>query len=406
MYEVLTIFAGFVFVFSALAGGLARTPISGPILFCAFGWLIGPLALGLFEVEVGAEGLRLLAELTLAVVLFADAAKVDHSALRRSIGVPARLLLVALPLIIVLGFCTGVVLLEELTLLEVALVATMLAPTDAALGSAVVSDERVPAKIRQGLNVESGLNDGICVPVLFVFLALATQSHHEARGAELAMVYVAEEIGIGSAFGLGVTFLAAQLLRVCRDRGWVTETWRQLPVIALAVGNFAGAQLLGGSGFIAAFVGGLLFGALAKERKHALLLAAEGAGETVALVTWVVFGAVVVGHTIDRIVWEAAIYAVLSLTVIRMLPVFLVMAGTGLSVAEKLFIGWFGPRGLASVVFGIIVLQADLPGGFILRQTVVYTVVFSILAHGLSANPLIAALATRERGGGALQDDS
>jgi NhaP-type Na+/H+ or K+/H+ antiporter len=174
----------------------------------------------------------------------------------------------------------------------------------------------------------------------------------------------------------------------------------------LALGNFAGAQLVGGSGFIAAFVGGLLFGTMVKERKHVLLLAAEGTGETVALVTWVVFGAVVVGHTIERIVWEAVAYAVLSLTVIRILPVFVVMAGTSLSVVEKLFIGWFGPRGLASVVFGIIVLQADLPGGFILRQTVLYTVVFSILAHGLTANPLIAALARREHGGSAPRDDS
>jgi NhaP-type Na+/H+ or K+/H+ antiporter len=350
--------------------------------------------------------LRLLAELTLAVVLFADAAKVDLAALRRSIDLPVRLLLVALPLIIALGMGLGILVLEGLTLLEVALVATMLAPTDAALGSAVVSDRRVPVKIRQGLNVESGLNDGICVPILFVFLALATQMEHEASGTELALVLVAEEIGIGSVVGLGLTFLAARLLGACRDRGWVTETWRQLPVVALAVGNFAGAQLAGGSGFIAAFVGGLLFGAMAKERKHALLLAAEGTGETVALVTWVVFGAVVVGHTIDRIVWEAVIYALLSLTVIRMLPVFVVMAGTGLSAAEKLFIGWFGPRGLASVVFGIIVLQAELPGGFILRQTVLYTVVFSILAHGLSANPLIASLARDEHGGDSRRDDS
>jgi NhaP-type Na+/H+ or K+/H+ antiporter len=398
MYDVLTIFAGFIFLYSVVAGGLTRTPFSGAIVFCAFGWLIGPLALGLFDLEVDAEGIRLLAELTLALVLFADAAKVDLNVLRRAIGLPNRLLLLALPLIIVLGFGAGVVLLEELTLLEAALVATMLAPTDAALGSAVVSDERVPSKIRQALSVESGLNDGICVPILFLFLALATQSQHEASGAELALVLVAEEIGIGAAVGIGVTFLGAHLLRVCRDRGWVTETWRQLPVISLAVGSFAAAQLIGGSGFIAAFVGGLLFGALAKDRKHVLLLAAEGAGETVALVTWVVFGAVIVGHTIDRIIWEAVVYALLSLTVIRMLPVFLVLVGTGLSVGEKLFIGWFGPRGMASIVFAVIVLQADLPGGEILRQTVLYTVVFSILAHGLSANPLIAALAARVSG--------
>ena len=399
MYDILTIFAGFIFVFSVVAGGLARTPISGPIVFCAFGVLIGPLALGWFDVEVNAEGLRLLAEMTLALVLFADAAKVDLGVLKRSVGIPRRLLLLALPLIIVLGIGAGVAIFDNLTLLEIALVATMLAPTDAALGSAVVTDERVPSNIRQGLSVESGLNDGICVPILFVFLALATESTHGASGGELALLLVAEEIGIGAAVGIGATFVGVQLLKFCRDRGWVTETWRQLPVITLAIGCFAAAQLIGGSGFIAAVVGGLLFGALAKERKHVLMLAAEGTGETVALVTWVVFGAVIVGHTIDHIIWEAALYALLSLTVIRMLPVLLVLTGTGLRLGEKLFIGWFGPRGMASIVFGVIVLQAELPGGEVLRQTVLYTVVFSVLAHGLTANPLIAALTAKRNGG-------
>lgn len=392
MYDILTIFAAFIFLFSAVAGGLARTPISGPIIFCAFGWLIGPLALGWFDADIGAEGLRLLAELTLALVLFSDAAKVDLKVLRAHLDIPNRLLLIALPLTILLGIGTGMVIFDELPLLEIALIATMLAPTDAALGSAVVTDERVPDDIRQGLSVESGLNDGICVPILFVFLALATQTTQDVSGPELALLLVAEEIGIGAAVGLGATFIGAHLLRVCRDRGWVTETWRQLPVVSLAIGCFAGAQLLGGSGFIAAFVGGMLFGAMAKERKHNLLLAAEGTGETVALVTWVVFGAVIVGHTFDYIMWDAMLYALLSLTVIRMLPVWLVLTGTELRLSEKLFIGWFGPRGLASIVFGVIVLQAELPGGELLKQVVIYTIIFSVLAHGLSANPLIAAL--------------
>jgi NhaP-type Na+/H+ or K+/H+ antiporter len=400
MYDVLTIFAGFIFVYSVFAGWLARTPISGAIVFCFFGWLIGPLALNLFDEDVGAPGLRLLAELTLALVLFADASKIDLAVLRRGIVLPRRLLLIGLPLIILLGFGAGVALFESLTLLEIALLATVLAPTDAALGSAVISDARIPVHIRQGLSMESGLNDGICVPILLLFLALATQSHHDASGVELAFLLVAEEIGIGAAVGLGLTLVGTQILKQCAQRGWVTETWRQLPVISLAIGNFAAAQLIGGSGFIAAFVGGLLFGALAKDRKHVLLLAAEGTGETLALVTWVVFGAVIIGHTIDELAWQAVAYALLSLTVVRMLPVFLVLAGTGLRTAEKLFIGWFGPRGMASIVFGVIVIQAEPAGSSILRQTIISTILLSILAHGLSANPLVAALAARVKGGG------
>jgi NhaP-type Na+/H+ or K+/H+ antiporter len=180
------------------------------------------------------------------------------------------------------------------------------------------------------------------------------------------------------------------------ERGWVTETWVQLPVPALAVACFGVAQWVGGSGFIAAFVGGLLFGRIIKkENKHKLLLAAEGTGDTLSLVTWVVFGAAVVGRYIDSLTWQVVLYAVLSLTVIRMLPVFLSLAGMGLRTDEKLFMGWFGPRGLASVVFGVIVLHEHLPGGETITVTVVCTIIFSVIGHGLSANPLVNALAER-----------
>jgi NhaP-type Na+/H+ or K+/H+ antiporter len=401
IYEVLTLFAGFVFVYSVVAGGVARTPISSAIVYTAFGWLIGPLALGLFDLEVTRHELRALAEVTLAVLLFTDAANLDLAVLRRAIGLPQRLLLIGLPLTILLGFATGVALFESLTLIEAAILAAMLAPTDAALGAAVVSDERVPANMRQGLNTESGLNDGICVPVLFVFLALAGagEAHEGASGAELALVLLAEELGIGAAVGLGLAFAGARMIDFCSARGWITEVWRQLPVIALALGCFACAQWIGGSGFIAAFVGGLLFGALRKAQKGEFLHAAEGTGETLQLITWVVFGAVVVGHTAHQLTWPVIAYAVLSLTLVRMLPVVLALTGTGLALKEKLFMGWFGPRGMASIVFAVIVVNEQLPGGSVLTQTVVATIVLSILLHGLSANPLVGSLFGRDSHG-------
>ena len=281
MYEILTIFTGFVFIYSSTAGSIARTWVSGAIVFSAFAWLIGPLALDLVDLKLDREGLRALAEVTLALVLFTDAANADLVVLRRNIGLPRRLLLVGLPLTIALGFGVGFALLDSLTFVELALLATILAPTDAALSAAVISDPRVPANIRQGLNFESGLNDGICVPVLF--LALATQSGGEASGTELALTLIAEEIGIGLAVGLPLAFLGAHLLRYCRAKGWITKVWQQLPVVALALVSFALAQLLGGSGFITAFTGGLLFGALYKQHKQELLEAAEGAGKTIAV---------------------------------------------------------------------------------------------------------------------------
>ena len=397
MYENLAALAAFIFLYSITSGRLERTPVSGAIVFTAFGLAFGPLGLGLLNLNVDTEVLRTLAELTLAMVLFTDAATADLGVLRHSIRFPRRLLLFGLPLTILLGFAAGVVFFNGLSLLEIAILATMLAPTDAALGKAVVTDESVPAGIREGLNVESGLNDGICVPILFIFLTLAADTGGMADARLLALKLVAGEIGIGLAAGLGLTVCGAWLLRHAAGRGWVTETWRQLPVVVLAVTCFSVAQMLGGSGFIAAFVGGLLFGGITKQHKHAFLLAAEGTGDTLALITWVLFGAAVVGQAIGSFSWDVLAYAILSLTLVRMLPVFLVLGGLGLRSDEKLFMGWFGPRGLASIVFAVIVLNENLPGGKTIAMTVVCTVVLSILLHGLSANSLVASLAARGR---------
>ncbi len=395
MYENLAILAAFVFLYSLVSGGLEKTPFNGAVVFMAFGLILGPLGLGALTLEVDAELLSTLAELTLAMVLFTDASNANLRELKHSFKIPQKLLLIGLPLTILLGFVTGYLLFDGLALLEIALIATMLAPTDAALGKAVVTNEAVPSNIREGLNVESGLNDGICVPILFIFLALATRTGAEGSTSMLALKLMAEAIGIGVAVGAGLTFFAVRLGTQCANRGWITETWRQLPVPALAVTCFAVAQWLGGSGFIACFVGGMLFGRLAKQHKHKLLLAAEGTGDTLALITWVVFGSAVVGQSIGAFNWQVVVYALLSLTLIRMLPVFLVLKGMNLRTDEKLFMGWFGPRGLASIVFAVIVLNEHLPGGHTISMTVVCTIILSVVGHGLSATPLVAALAAR-----------
>jgi NhaP-type Na+/H+ or K+/H+ antiporter len=273
----------------------------------------------------------------------------------------------------------------------------MLAPTDAALGKAVVSNETVPNAVRQGLNVESGLNDGICVPILFLFLALATGNVAEGGHWQLALKLVVEEIGIGLAVGLLLTVLAVGLLKFAKRRNWLTEIWIQFPIVALALSCFAVAQVLGGSGFIAAFSGGLLFGAMAKQHREEFLLAAEGTGNIMALITWVIFGAAVVSKAIGNFSWIVVLYAILSLTLIRMLPVFFSLGGLQANTEEKLFIGWFGPRGLASIVFAVIVVNANLPNNGILAMTVVCTVILSIVFHGLSANPWAKGFGERSR---------
>jgi len=396
VYSDLAILAAFAFVYSVIAGRLEKTPLNGAIVFVAFGLACGPIGLGIIDLDVDAEGLRTLAELTLALVLFTDAANADLRVLKLNFQIPERLLLIGLPLTILLGFVLGVLVFDQLSLLEVAVLATMLAPTDAALGKAVVTNAAVPAPTRESLNVESGLNDGICVPVLFIFLAFAAESAGEAEPTSLIILEFVTEIGIGTGVGFVCILLGAFLFRVANRRGWIGEIWMQVTVPAAAMTCFATAQSLGGSGFIACFVGGLIGGALMREHKEALLHAAEGSGDTLALLTWVTFGAVVASSALEYFAWDALVYAILSLTVIRMLPVFLVLTRMGLSVSDKLFLGWFGPRGLASIVFIVIVLNENLPGGETLKMTVVWTVILSILAHGLTANPFAAIYGARQ----------
>jgi NhaP-type Na+/H+ or K+/H+ antiporter len=387
MYQTIALLALFALVYSSVAGRIERSWISGPIVFTVFGLLIGPVGLDLLSFKADRETIKVLAELTLALVLFTDAAGADMGVLRKAKALPIRLLLIGLPLTILLGFGVGMLLVERLSLFGVALVATMLAPTDAALGKAVVTNEEVPDAVRQGLNVESGLNDGICVPILFVFLALATGKAGEEGPWHLALMLVAEEIGIGLAVGLVLTAVAGLLLKYAKGQEWLTHTWIQIPVVALALGCFAVAQFLGGSGFIAAFSGGLLFGVLAKQARDEFLRAAEGTGDMMALITWVIFGAAVVGQAVGHFNWLIWLYAILSLTLIRMLPVFLVLTGMGVSTEGKLFMGWFGPRGLASIVFAVIVVNANVPNSGVIAATAVCTIMLSILGHGITANP-------------------
>ena len=396
MYIELAILALFVFCYSMIAGRVERAAASGPIVFVAVGFLMGPLVLAWFDGDVSNTELRVLADLTLALILFIDAANADLGVLKRQFRIPSRMLLFGLPGVILLGTIAAALLFDALSLFEAAIVGTMLAATDAALGKGVITNKAVPTRIREGLNIESGLNDGLCVPILFVFIALAVGSSGEGGGSMLALKLVFQEIGIGLVVGVGLTAVGIRALSWCHDKGWVTEIWKQVTVVALAIACFSVAQSLHGSGYIAAFTGGLYFGFKAKEATHGLVLASEGIGETLALTTWFVFGAAVIGQSFQFFTWEMLIYALLSLTVIRMLPVFLSLSAMGESTASKLFLGWFGPRGLASIVFAIIVLNEDVPGGKFIAMVVVLTVFFSLVAHGVSANPLAKLIGQKE----------
>ena len=386
MYSNLAIMTLFAFAFSVIAGRVERSAVSGPIIFIAFGLIAGPFGLGILDLDVKAVELRVVADLTLALVLFIDAANADLTTLRTHATIPRRMLLIGLPLCIALGAGVGIVIFPDISLFEVCILATMLAATDAALGKGVVSNKTVPARIREGLNAESGLNDGMCVPVLLVFIALATGTGGEDGSTILALKLVAREIGIGLVVAVVLTLVAVKLMTISLARGWFTDVWTQIPVVTLALACFTTAQTLHGSGYIAAFVGGLVFGHFAKEETHGLVMAGEGIAELLAMLTWLIFGAAVIGQLWATMTLDIVIYSLLSLTLIRMLPNMIALTGTGEKLETKLFLAWFGPRGLASIVFFIIVANANLPSESVLGHVVVCTVTLCVIAHGLTAN--------------------
>ena len=396
IYQNLAVFAAFLLIYSLIAGRFESRLINGPLLFLLMGWLLGPGGLGLMSLSVDSKGIKLLAELTLVIVLFNDAANTNWQVLAANRALPIRLLLIGLPLTLLGGTLFGLWLYPDLPLLELAILSTILAPTDAALGKAVVSNPAVPAPIREGLNQESGLNDGICVPVLLLLLALIAPTEQHAGTGMLAITLLLEEIGIGLLVALVLTSLTIRLLKTSYLNGWQLPLWRQLTMPGLALLCFALAQTLGGSGFIAAFVGGLLMGRRLGEHKHAYMDSCEGYGDLLSVVIWMVFGATLMPMLPMLLHWQYWLYAAASLTLLRMLPVWLSLLGTGLKPELILFIGWFGPRGLASIVFAVMVLQHEpaLLGQEPIIATVLCTIILSVILHGISANPWVRRFKT------------
>jgi NhaP-type Na+/H+ or K+/H+ antiporter len=372
--------------YGAVSARLQTTMVSQAMVFTAAGLLVGSWALDVVDVDAANQFVRHLAEATLALVLFTDAVRVNLGRLRRESLVPARLLGVGLPLTIVAGTLGGLALFPQLDLWTAAALATMLAPTDAALGLPVVSNRRLPSRIRQGLNVESGLNDGVCVPLLIIFLTVAQAE--EGVGELEPLRVIVEEIGFGAVGGVAAGVLGAWVLRSFRARGWMEGTWQQVNAVATPLLAYTVAVALGGSGFIAAFVAGIVFGIVAGEHAEATTFLAEASGELLNAATFVLFGAVLLGPALGELDWRIAVYAALSLTVVRMLPVALAMLGTGMRRVTVGFLGWFGPRGLASIVFVLILLEeTQLPERPLMLAVVTWTVALSVYAHGLTAYP-------------------
>ncbi|HYN95534.1 MAG TPA: cation:proton antiporter [Pilimelia sp.] len=373
-----------VFAWGLLSTRLGRADLSAPIVFVFAGLLLAEV-LHVIEFDRAPAAIKLLAEITLVWVLFADASRVGLRELRADLGLYARLLGVGLPLTVAAGAFLAVWLFDGTGFWLALLIGAALAPTDAALGASVMTNPAVPERVRRVLNVESGLNDGIATPVVMVAIAgavAAEGSQEHSAGAALI------ELALGLGVGIGIGLLGGRLLRDARRRGWTSEDFAGPAVLALALAAYNVTLWFDGNGFVAAFVAGLAFGHSAGRGGAKEVLYVEQTSGLMSLLTWLAFGAVAVPIVFDRIDWRVLTYAVLSLTVVRLLPVALALVGTRLAPRTVAFIGWFGPRGLASVIFAVIAVE-ELHGEADRAVAVIgTTVLLSVLAHGLSAKPL------------------
>ncbi len=381
----LTILAVFLFLYAVSSKRLALTILTGPLLFATLGWVTGPDGLEFIEVPGELRLTTVLLEATLVLVLFTDAMGINTSRWREEASVPGRLLGIGLPLTLFAGWGVALMLFGDLELWEAGLVAIILTPTDAALGQAVVSNPRVPERMRQGLNVESGLNDGIALPVFFVFLE-ASEAAEASVSVAIVVREIGKELGIALAVGLVLGWLAAKVIVWASERDWVAPGWAQVALLGVAFAAWSLGDALGGSGFIAAWVAGLVLGRALRVAFPGITDFAEGTGHILTLLSFFVFGSFVLGKAVTELTWEVGLYAVLSLTVIRIVPVAVGMIGSGLRGPSLLYVGWFGPRGLASIILvATIVSEAELAGEETITLIMAATVGLSIYAHGITA---------------------
>ncbi len=386
---IILVIALVILSYGYISNMLARYDISGPMVFTGLGLLFSPLGLHFTRLSVDANLVTVLVEIALVLVLFSDAALLDLNLLKKSWKVPARLLFVGLPITIVAGTIAGKLIFPDMPFLDLLLLALILTPTDAALGKAVVSDPKVPKTIRSTINVESGLNDGIIFPILItVVAAIGAGIGNEPHGNW--MIYVAKQIVFGGIVGSAIGYIGARTQIICLHRSWMVESYRNLVPIALAILSYYCAEVFSGNGFIAAFFAGLYAGNTSETVRKHIEDFAESEGELFVLISFFIFGLAFVPVTWNFISLEVFIYSLMSLTVLRMLPVIISLLGSKLDFATMGFIAWFGPRGIASILYALLVAHdfGSIHGYEELFAVVTLTVLMSIVAHGFSAQPL------------------
>lgn len=394
---ILTLFLFLLFAYGLFSEKIEHSALTAPILFTAAGMIALTAFPGFKDFEGDLEVFLTVAEMGLVLLLFTDAARIDLRILADIRNLPVRLLGIGLPLTILLGAIAAKLVFPEISIWEAAILAAILSPTDAGLGEVIVKSPEVPTKVRQSLNVEAGLNDGLAVPFLLFFMALA-ESEKSGHTTKLTQ-FIVEQLGFGVLVGLGIGLVGGWLLGLAHKKGWMAKSFQHLGIVALPLLCVTQSTAVGASMFIAAFVAGLAVQVKYKKAGDHSIEFTEQWGHLLNIAVFFLFG-LLVAREWSNLSLASALYAVLSLTVIRMIPVALALIGSGMNKATVGFIGWFGPRGLASIVLGLVYLEHQSGHGdtAVIRTAVMTTVLISIFAHGLSAGPGIKFLAGRTQG--------
>jgi len=363
--------------------------ITGPMVFLVIGLLVS-----LIDLELLAEGPKAgfvepLMEFTLLLVLFIDGSTIDLKSLNKDKILPMRLLAIGLPLTMVLGSFIAIAMYPDTNPLVLILMAFILSPTDAALGLAVVTGEKVPQRVRQTINVESGLNDGIALPPILVCIALLSGSAGDGFDVDYWLGFVTKQFLYGPLIGGLIGWVGGKLVEIAFKRGMITVVYQMLASISIAVLAFSGAEFFEGNGFIAAYVAGMVLGTRNELLRERMKEFGEAESQIMILFIFLLVGMILVPISYVWWDWKAWVYAILSLTVIRMVPVAISLFRSGLDQKTIWFIGWFGPRGIASVLYMLMaIIQLGTEGYEPLISVITLTVLLSIFLHGITAVPL------------------
>lgn len=370
--------------YSMIAKRLSSSVLTAPMIFIFVGVILS--LTGLLSEHDMEVLLHPVAEVALVILLFLDAAQIDLVALRKRHVWPIRMLLIGLPASIALGSLVGAVLFPAWPFAAIALAAAILAPTDAALGQAVVTNPNVPLRPRRALTVESGLNDGLALPIVLFFASL-TAAESTANGGEW-LIFGAKQILLGPLVGVLFGAVGGWILLRAKAHGTTSEIYEGVGALALAGAAYLAATEVGGNGFISAFAAGLAFGGVVKGACQFIFEFTESEGQLLSWAAFLLLGAALVPEAIMNLTWQMLALILLSLFVVRPLAIWLSLIGTDAAPITRLFFGWFGPRGLATALFALLVVeQISHEYGEQILHIAVNAVWISALLHGFSAAP-------------------